>query len=208
MQTSKLLIVGAGGHGLVVAESAVASGHFQEVLFADDWVTTAKLGLRVLEGIEPTQDRAETYSVIIAMGDNLVRRNLFVSWKSQDASFVSVIHPTSVVSASANIGEGCMLLPNVTINAQARIGDNSIINTGCVVEHNCDVGDSVHIAPNSTLAGCVTVGDGTLVGAGTTILPGITVGRNCVVGAGSVVTKPVEDNEVVLGNPARLFKKL
>lgn len=117
---------------------------------------------------------------------------------------VSAVHPIAVIAASAAIGKGITVMATAVINSEASIGENVIVNTGAVVEHDCVIGDHVHVAPGALLSGGVYVGEQTLIGVGAVVKQGIKIGRNVLVGAGAVVVKDIDDNQVVMGNPARL----
>lgn len=119
----------------------------------------------------------------------------------------TAIHPRAFVSNDVILGNGCQILANATITSEALLGNSCIINTAASVDHECVLGNGVHIGPGARLAGCVQVGDYSFVGTGATVLPRIRIGKNAIVGAGAVVTKDVEDNSVVVGNPARILQK-
>jgi len=104
------------------------------------------------------------------------------------------------------------------------IGDNVFVNTGCLlmaaggitIEDNTMIAANVQLISNNhdlkqrSVITCkpVHIKKNCWIGAGATILPGVTIGENSVVGAGSVVTKSVEDNVIVAGNPARVIKRI
>ncbi len=115
----------------------------------------------------------------------------------------TVIHPSAVVSGTAQIGAGVFIGPGAIVNARAVVMDHAIVNTGAIVEHECVVGFNTHIAPGAVLAGRVRVGTQTLVGIGARVLPDLSIGDRCVVGAGSVIVRSVVDERTVVGVPGR-----
>jgi len=120
---------------------------------------------------------------------------------------VSAVHDSAVVSPSATLGAGIVLMPAAVVNHGASIGDNVIINTGAIVEHDCVIGDHAHVASGACLAGAVRVGANAHVGAGATVRQGLGIGDRAVVGAGAVVVKNVRPGAVVVGVPARERRK-
>lgn len=194
-------IYGTGGHALVIADIVRALG-CEIGCFYDDAPRYSDLdSVKILK----PSDCEVTGPVIIAIGDNNTRRRIAQSLQTE---FATAVHPTAIVSPSAKVGEGTVVMHGAIIQARATVGCHSIINTGASVDHECRIGDYVHISPHATLCGNVQVGDNSWIGAASVLIPGIKVGRNSIVGAGSVVNHNVPDNVVVCGNPARIIKKL
>lgn len=138
--------------------------------------------------------------MIVSIGVNSTRKKIV---EKLNCHFGVAIHPTAVVSPSARIGEGTVVMAGAIINAGAVIGKHCIINTGASVDHECVLGDYVHIAPRVALCGQVHVGEGTLVGVGSCVIPCIKIGSWCTVGAGTAVVRDVADGKTVLGVPGR-----
>jgi len=115
----------------------------------------------------------------------------------------ALVHPSAIVSASASIGNGTVVMALVAVNASATIRNAVILNTSCIVEHDCVIGDGAHISPGTVLSGGVRVGELAWIGAGAVVLPGVTVGAGAIVGAGAVVTRSVPEGQTVAGVPAR-----
>lgn len=197
-----LVIIGAGGHGHVVAD-AVDPARWRLLGFADEHpedVTDAAHPL-----IDVDDEQAAAAHFIVAVGDNTQRRRLFEQWLARGRVAGSVIHPSAIVSRSATLGGGVFIAPASVVNARAVVGDDVILNTGCIVEHDCVVGAHTHVAPRATLAGGVSVGESCLIGVGACVLPGVTVGAHAIVGAGAVVTRDVPARATVVGVPARVL---
>lgn len=202
-----LVLVGGGGHALVVAEAAAAAGVLA-VGFLDDDVD-APLGrspssmIRV--GKLSELDRIGDRGWIVAVGHLAFRGSVIdrLSQMEHGRGARTVIHPSAVVSSSARIGAGVFIGPRAVVNARALVMDHAIVNTGAIVEHECIVGYNAHIAPGAVLAGRVRVGTQTLVGIGARVLPDLSIGDRCVVGAGTVVVRSVVDEKTVIGVPGR-----
>ncbi|MBL3554917.1 MULTISPECIES: acetyltransferase [Marinobacter] len=203
----RLAILGASGHGKVVAETAEQVG-WQTVTFFDDaWPELEENGPWTVRG--NTQALREHLSdfdgVVVGIGNNRIREEKQSELVRAGATLVSIIHPSAIISPHADIGLGSVVFANSVVNPCAVVGAGVIVNTGAVVEHDCVVGDFAHISPNAVLAGGVTLGHLAWVGACASIRQMLSVGRESVVGMGGVVTKDVEPGVTVVGNPARVF---
>jgi sugar O-acyltransferase (sialic acid O-acetyltransferase NeuD family) len=201
----RLAVLGASGHGKVVADAAELAG-WQDVCFFDDaWPRLTMNGhWSVVGSSAELLDSLEKYDgVVVGIGDNRIRRQKLQDLDAAGASVVSVIHPAAKVSSYAKLGSGVVVFANAVINADAVVGTGAIINTGAVVEHDCRVGECVHVSPNATLAGGVLLGQLVWVGANACVKQLISIGDEVVVGMGSVVLQNVVAGMVVAGNPAK-----
>lgn len=200
-----LLIVGAGGHGKVVADTALLLG-WGNVAFLDDRAATlgSPLGLPIVGTLGALTEQGEAFPhFIVAIGDAKLRMHLTDRSRRAGLQAVSIVHPMAFVSKFASIGPGCAIFAQSAINVGARIGAACIVNTGATVDHDCLIGDGVHTCPGAHLAGEVRVGDRSWIGIAATIRQGIEVGRDATVGAGAVVIADVADESTVVGVPAR-----
>jgi sugar O-acyltransferase (sialic acid O-acetyltransferase NeuD family) len=200
-----LLIVGAGGHGKVVADTALLLG-WRNVAFLDDRAAAlgSPLGLPIVGTFgDLTAQGAAFAGVIAAVGDAKVRLESIERCRRAGFEVVSIVHPMAYVSKFASIGRGCVAFAQSAINADARLGEGCIVNTGATVDHDCVIGNGVHVCPGAHLAGGVRVGDRSWIGIGATIRQGIKIGCDATVGAGAVVVADVEEASTVAGVPAR-----
>lgn len=201
-----LCIVGAGGHGAVVAEAADLMGQWQSIRFIDGRVPDSGLVLEwsVSARESPQKDyaAADTH-YIVAVGDNRVRCELLADIRKLGGQIASVIHPTAVVSRFASIKPGTVVLANAVISARATLADACIINTGATVDHDCTLASGVHISPGANVAGGVTIGARAWVGLGASVRQYLTLGEDVVVGASAAVVSDVPSGATVVGVPAR-----
>lgn len=116
----------------------------------------------------------------------------------------SVIDPTSIVAASATIGDGVFVNAGCVIAGACQVGDRVIVNRSASIGHHARIGDYASIGPGAVLAGNVSVGRGAMIGAGAVILPEVEIGDNAVIAAGSVVRRSVPPNTLAAGNPCRI----
>ena len=200
-----LLIIGAGGQGKVVADTALLLG-WEDIAFLDDRAATLQppLGMPIVGMLENLEaQRAAYFSAIVAVGDAKLRIQLTARCRRAGFDVVSVVHPKAYLSKFASIGAGCAAFAQSAINAGASMGAACIVNTGATVDHDCLIGEGVHICPGAHLAGSVRVGDRSWIGIAATIRQGITIGRDATVGAGAVVVADVPDGSTVMGVPAK-----
>ena len=210
----RVLIVGAGGHAQVIADILLNMKSQDRELtplgFLDDSHSLHGkhfLGLPVL-GPLASCPSIEHDAIIIAIGDNRIRRCLFEEFKVKGECFFIARHPSSIVASNATIGAGSMICAGAVVNPSSAIGENVILNTGCTIDHHNHLGDHVHIAPGVSLGGEVTIGKGTLVGIGATVIPRCSIGEWSIVGAGSLVTRSLPNHALAVGIPARIIRKL
>ena len=202
------LIIGAGGHGKVVADAILSAG-MPLLGFLDDNPDTIGqqiLGYPVLGNIAQWLE-FDADGLVIAVGNNRIRRMIQQKLEaSAHPNWITVIHPKAIVAASLKVGVGTVVMAGAIVNPDTVIGQHTIINTGATVDHDCVIGDYVHIAPGVHLAGGVTVGNNTLIGIGSAVIPSCQVGEDTTVGAGSVVIKDIPSSVVAKGVPARWNK--
>lgn len=197
---NRLIIIGAGGHGKVIADNALKNG-YTDICFVDDHATGSCMGFPIIgTGADlPSFDDGKT-DFIIGVGSNDVRKRIA---ERHDVNWVTLIHPSAQIAVNVSIGKGTVVMAGAVINASATVGEHCIINTGAIVEHDNAIGDYVHISPRAALGGTVRVGDLTHIGIGAVVKNNIAVCDHCVIGAGAVVVKEIKDSGTYVGVPSR-----
>lgn len=198
---NRLVIIGAGGHGRVVANIAMLNG-YDDIVFLDDSPSVSVAG--------PVKDFNKYLSAdfVVAIGNNKIRKDIQQQLELEHANFVSLIHPRAVVSSDIKIGSGSVVMAGAVINPGAIIGNGVIINTCSSVDHDCMIADFVHISVGTHIAGNVSIGAETMVGAGATVINNVSVCENCLIGAGAVVVKDISCPDTYVGVPAKRHFKI
>lgn len=200
-----MYLFGASGHAKVIIDSLKASGVPVSGLFDDNSDVKTLLDYTVFGSFD--RERLGDEELIISVGVNNIRKKI-TEKLPLDIHYGQAIHPSAIISEYGSIDKGTVVMQGAVIQSSVKIGKHCIINTTASVDHDCVIEDFVHISPNTTLCGAVSVGEGTQVGAGAVVIPGIRIGKWSLVAAGAVVMKDVPDNVLVLGNPARVVKKI
>ena len=198
----KLVLIGAGGHGVSVADCAAESGQWREICFVDDRFPQIDrvLDWPVIGNIESISNDSD---VFVAIGDNPTRLTLVERLMRSGLHLPSICHPRAIISSRARVGSGSIAMAGAIVNAATTIGPAVILNTGSSVDHNCVVEDGSHLSPGVTVGGGVTIGRGSWIGIGASVIHGVTVGKNVMIAAGSVVIEDIPDDTRVAGVPAR-----
>lgn len=194
-----MYLYGVSGHAKVIKEILESSGEQINGVVDDD------LDLKVFSGMPVMHNAGTMQPFIVSVGNNRARKKIV---ERLNTTFGKAIHPSSVISPSAVINEGTVVMPGAIINAEALVGKHCIINTGAVIDHECLLEDFVHVSPNATLCGNVKVGEGTWIGAGSTVIQGVKIGKWSQIGAGSVVVDDIPDGVLAYGTPCKMIKKL
>ena len=194
-----LYLYGASGHGKVIAEIAEELG-----LEVSGFIDSNPEIKSVLDYDVVTHVPNDVCQLVIAIGNNSIRKKIAEQYIN--LNIVTLIHPKSIISKRATIGEGTVVMAGATINSEVKIANHCIINTNASIDHDCVIENYVHISPNVALAGNVEVGEGTHIGIGSCVIQGIKIGKWCTIGAGSVIIKDVPDYAVVVGNPGKIVK--
>lgn len=203
---AKAILIGYSGHGIVVSEAAALSG-FQILGYTD----RKELNINPYnfdflgDENDPNFNWKYCNSYLLGVGSNIIRERIASRVEKAGGKCMTVVHPSSSLARTVVIGEGTFVARNVAVNPLVSVGKNSILNTSCTIEHECIIGNNVHIAPGAVLAGNVVINDGVFIGANAVVKQGISIGRNATIGAGSVILRNVEENQVVVGNPARIL---
>ncbi|MGL9837135.1 hypothetical protein EB22_01374 [Enterococcus faecium] len=195
----KLAIIGASGHGKVVADIARRNG-YKEIVFLDDNDSIHECGGYPVIGKSSEAGMIDA-DVIIGIGNAGVRKQIQES--IPDEKLVTLIHPDAVVAEDVAIGKGTVVMAGAVINSGVRIGKGCIINTCSSVDHDCIVEDFVHVAVGSHLCGTVNVGTGTWIGAGATVINNVFICPDCMIGAGTVIVNNIWESGTYVGVPAR-----
>ena len=201
----RLAILGASGHGKVVAEIAELCGWKKIHFFDDAWPDVKKNGRWSVVGeTNDLIDKIKEYdNAIVAIGDNAIRYEKSLFLISKGFELATLIHPAAIVSQYSNISQGSVVMAGAVINPFAEFGQACIINTSATIDHDCVIDNAVHISPGVNLAGAVKVGALSWIGIGASVKQCIQIGKNVVVGAGATVITDVNDDSVVIGTPAK-----
>lgn len=205
-----VVIIGAGGHGKVVRELVKERPDTELAGILDDRYAELHVENGLYRGPSATAEELARLhphaKFVLAVGQNSIRQQLYERIGLPLDRYAVLIHPSAVVSGSARIQNGAVVMASSVIQADADVGIHAIVNTGAIVEHDNRIGDYVHLSPGTVLTGGVTVMEGAHLGAGTAVIPGKTVGRWSVTGAGAAVIHDIPDNCTAVGVPARMIK--
>lgn len=194
---NKLIIIGASGHGKVVADIAALNG-YKDIVFLDDDEEIKECAGWPVVGKSTEAPEGE---VFVAVGNPKTRKRLMELYK--DRIQPTLIHPRAVVANGVEIGDGAVIMAGAVVNPGVKIGNGVIVNTSSSIDHDCFVGDYSHISVDAHLCGTVRVEDNVWVGAGATVINNIDICRNCTIGAGAVVIKNINQSGTYVGVPAK-----
>lgn len=203
-----LAIVGAGGHGRVVADCAEALGWDRIDFFDDKGAGMTSGPWPIVGAVETLLERAGDYDgVIVGIGANRARLDRHRALVARGAAMATLIHPRATVSRHARIDVGTVALAGAVVNFGALVGQACILNSGASVDHDDHLADGVHLSPGARLGGGVSVGECSWIGLGASVREGVSVGRNVRVGAGAAVVATTPDDQVLVGVPAKPLKR-
>lgn len=204
----QLVIVGASGHGKVVADIAMKMNRWERIFFLDDDTSIKKLiGLDVVGATIEAIKYKEKADFFVAIGNNKTRKKIQENFIAQGLNIVTLVHPNAVIGIDVEIGIGTVIMAGVVINSSTRIGNGCIINTCSSVDHDNEIKDYVHLSPGVRTAGNVTVDHTTWLGIGSVVSNNIYICEECRIGSGAVVINRITESGTYTGVPARRIGK-
>ncbi len=200
----QLVIIGASGHGKVVADIAKKNG-YNDIVFLDDNASVKECARYPVAGNfnEAVNQKRDT---ILAIGNASTRQKIQEELENAGVKIVTLVHPDAVVAESVWIGAGTVVMAGAVINPDTSIGKGCIINTCSSVDHDCVIRDYVHVSVGAHVAGSVHIGEKTWLGVGATVINNVSICENCMIGAGAVVIKSIEEPGTYVGVPVKRIK--
>jgi sugar O-acyltransferase (sialic acid O-acetyltransferase NeuD family) len=200
----KLIIIGASGHGKVVADIAIKMNMWQNIAFLDDDASIkTSMGLEVIGKTADAFVYKDEADFFVAIGNNATRKKVQEKLEEEGMSVVKLIHPSAVIGTDVEIGMGTAVMAGVVINSSSRIGNGCILNTNSSLDHDNVIENYVHISPGVRTAGSVSIGKGTWLGIGSIVSNNVNICSGCKVGAGAVVVKDITEPGTYVGVPVR-----
>ena len=185
----RILIIGAGGQAAIVADILEAAG-------------TPAVGMVELFG-DALPDIPHD-AVVVAIGDNRLRRVMTGRLVAKGERLATAIHPFSSIARSATIGEGSMISAGAIVLPRATVGRGVLLNTKASVDHDSVVGDFAHVSAGGTVGAKCRIGEEVLIALGASVISGITIGARTTLGAGAVAVRDLPEDAVAWGVPARV----
>lgn len=170
----KLLILGAGGHGRFVLETAELQREYDEIAFLDDLYEENLVNkLNIIGKIKDYKSLLHKYkNAFVAIGNNEKRVELIEELLDFGYEVPVLIHPRAYLSSFSKVGKGTVLLAGSVVNVNTIIGLGNIININSSVDHDCILEDGCHVCSGAVVRSMVKLEKMTLVGAGAVIESG------------------------------------
>jgi len=201
---NKLIIIGASGHGKVVADIAIKINKWQSIAFLDDDESIrTSMGLEVIGKTADAFKYNDEADFFVAIGNNATREKIQEKLIEQGINVVSLIHPSAIIGTDVEIGIGSVVMAGVVINSSTGIGKGCVINTSSNLDHDNVIEDYVHTSPGVRTAGSVSIGKNTWLGIGSVVSNNVNICSGCKVGAGAVVVKDITEPGTYVGVPVR-----
>ena len=194
---NRLIILGASGHGRVIADIARLMG-YRDIVFLDDNEDVVECAGYPVVG---RTSEAPAGEIFVAIGNADIRKKLMEVYQNRVQPIL--IHRSAVIADNVIIGKGSVVMAGAVINPGVKIGRGVIVNTASSVDHDCVVGDFVHVAVGAHICGSVTVGEETWIGAGAIVSNNVHICRNCIIGAGAVVIRDIDQSGKYVGVPVK-----
>lgn len=206
---ARLLIIGSGGQGRVVADLIRALDDDEIAGVLDDYQDGGLPDVKFLGRINAIAELRSAFDqAVIAIGDNVIRRQVAerIEQLASDVMFATLVHPSAVLAQDVQVGAGSVVMAGAVVQTGTRIGKHCVINTSASIDHDNAMADYAAVGPGVCTGGEVSIGEQAFVGIGSMIAHQIRVGSNAQIGAGSTVLREMSDNVLAFGTPAKVYR--
>lgn len=206
MKREEVILVGAGGHALSLAEfgSDRILGYLaneENPGMPGEWLGTDDVASRfAAEG--KRFHVAYVYSGLPLMER---RRLIIENYRNAGGEFITMIAPTAIITPNSKIGVGCAVMQGAIIN-RATLHSHVIVNSGAIVEHDCVVGSNSFIGPGAVVGGFTTIGENCFIGLGARVGNGLVIGNNVTVAMGAIVSRNLMEPGIYHGFPLKRYR--
>jgi sugar O-acyltransferase (sialic acid O-acetyltransferase NeuD family) len=208
-----IVIIGAGGFGREVKTIIDTLNKDHKVYnflgYYDDGIEKGKIinGFPVLGTLEELNNSKTNLSVVLGIGDPIVKSKIVASLNTNFLNFPSIIHPSVLISDDeVTIGHGCVICAGTIITCNIKIGNFVTLNLMCTLGHDTTINDFSSFMPSVNISGEVLIDEKVYIGTGAKIINQLTIGKNTIVGAGAVVSRSLPENCTAVGIPAKPIK--
>lgn len=188
---SGIVLIGAGGHGRVVAETCERLG-VPLVAYADphlaSWLAVPHFS-NENDAVAAHPHAGFALGLAGTSPEALIRRRAIFHALLPHARPVTLVHPDASRAGNARIGVGAQVMALARVAADAFVDDGAIINTGAIVEHGVRIGAFAHVAPGAIILGDASIGEAAMIGAGAIVLPGAVIAAGAMIKAGTRVPR-------------------
>jgi sugar O-acyltransferase (sialic acid O-acetyltransferase NeuD family) len=209
----KIVIIGAGGFGrevkLIIDALNTIEKKYEFLGYYDDGIEKGLLinNFPVLGGIKDLNHVPYKLSVVVAIGNPLIKKKIVDELINPNLSFPTIIHPSAIISnEDVVIEKGCIICAGNIITCNIKIEKFTILNLSCTVGHDTIIGAFSSFMPSVNISGEVMINQAVYVGTGAKIINQLEIGKNTVIGAGAVVSKSLPENCTAVGIPAKPIK--
>lgn len=204
-----LVIIGAGGMGRQVCLFAKSCKGYGVEYTIKGFLDDNPHAMEGFEGYPPVLGTVDGYQIqpddifFNSIGDIAAKKVCINKILERKGDFITLIHPTAIISEKTKIGKGCMISPRVGVGTESEIGDFCLIQDNAVIGHDVHVGNYCRIDCNVVLVADVNLDDGVCVHTSSVVNHKVHIGENAMVGALSFVIRNVKPGTSVQGNPAK-----
>jgi sugar O-acyltransferase (sialic acid O-acetyltransferase NeuD family) len=211
--STRVIVIGGSDQGRQVIDIIEEVGGAEIVGVLDRGASEGEVvaGYAVLgsdEDLARCAESSRAAAFVVAIGDNFARHRVLTRELARcpDLEPMRVVHPSAVISRSADIGGGSIIMAGAVVSNGCRVGTGALLATRSSLDHDCALGECASLAPGVSTGGGVRIGDRTAVGLGANVIHGAAIGSDTVVGAGALVLDDIPDCVISYGVPARVVR--
>ena len=206
----KIGLIGFGSVGKQLYNTLLENNYSEDqiYIFADDIDTDETKRRYTFNDFKQEQFRDLNFIPTLGYLSKNLKYQILNYLVENNYTIFSFIHPTAFVSKNAKIGRGVIIYPMCNIDQGVTIDDGTILLNSSVVAHDTYIGKCTYLAPGVCLSGLINIGDLCFIGSAATVANNVNVGKNSTIAMGTCLTKDIDEDSFVIGNPFQHKKNI